>query len=155
TYDQIIILKKHINALKSTIEKTNNDEIKQLNETLTEFKLRFDAIESKLSGIDKIEKIENKLTDIENSIILRKRSTDNPFGMLGTIGKGKEQEHKKEKVSDKTSQVHERITKSDINTKSIEPFVDVKESKKQKKDTKLETISNISEGMKHLAEKFM
>ena len=157
TYDQIIILKKHINALKSILEKTNNDEIKQLNTTISDFKSRFDDVENKLSELEKIKKIETKLVDIENSIILRKRSNDNPFGMLGTIGneKQKEPETKKEKSTKETSNVHKSKKTVDTHTKSLEPFMDVKETKKQKKATKQETISNISLGMKHLAEKFI
>ena len=157
TYNQIIILKKHINALKSTLEKTNNDEIKQLNTTISDFKSRFDDVENKLSELEKIKKIETKLVDIENSIILRKRSNDNPFGMLGTIGneKQKEPETKKEKSTKETTDVSKSKKTANKHTKSLEPFMDVKETKKQKKETKQETISNISLGMKHLAEKFI
>ncbi|MBW6451374.1 MAG: hypothetical protein K0B02_01470 [DPANN group archaeon] len=86
--NQISLLKKRVSSIEHILEKANiESNFEQINKTLSKLSLGFETIENSLSRLDKVSVIENKLNDIEDLIRIHKRTGDNPFGMLGRIGK--------------------------------------------------------------------
>ncbi len=82
-------IKKEIGTLERKIEKSKAvQSSEQLNTVLAEIKSRFEKVDERLNVLDKIITLEKKLSEIEDSITLHKKSSSNLFGGLGTIGGG-------------------------------------------------------------------
>jgi|GEM_PF-1922989 len=80
-------IKKEIGTLERKIEKSKTSQSsEQLNTVLAEIKTRFEKVDERLNVLDKIITLEKKLGEIEDSITLRKKSSNNLFGGLGSIG---------------------------------------------------------------------
>ncbi|MBU4246606.1 MAG: hypothetical protein KKE71_06175, partial [Nanoarchaeota archaeon] len=84
---QVASIKKEIGTLERKIEKSKAAQSsEQLNAVIEEIKTRFEKVDERLNILDKVITLEKKLGEIEDSITLRKKSSSNLFGGLGTIG---------------------------------------------------------------------
>lgn len=83
----VSLIKKEIGSLERRIEKARDEQNSdQVNKLLSGLNARFEALENKIEGFNKLGDIEKKLEDIKSIISLHKAANDNLFGMLGKIG---------------------------------------------------------------------
>lgn len=86
---QVVSIKKEIGSLERKIEKSKSlQSSEQLSAVLAEIKSRFEKLDEKMNGLDKLMSLEKKLVEIEDSITLRRRGGNNLFGGLGALGGG-------------------------------------------------------------------
>lgn len=94
---QVASIKKEIGTLERKIEKSKAAQSsEQLTAVIEEIKTRFEKVDERLNVLDKIITLEKKLGEIEDSITLRKKSSSNLFGGLGTIGGANQEESENE-----------------------------------------------------------
>ena len=85
--DKMTLLKKQVSLIGHMLEKSKIDsKMDELNKTVLDISSRVEDIETRLSPVHKLGDIENKLNDLESLVRLHKKTNDNPFGMIGTIG---------------------------------------------------------------------